>query len=261
MCKFVFVSSTLRGTEPKFFVSVCVSECPRTAKFDGDWPVPNLRLPFPPSFAPLFPRTSPLLPSLTRHSPFSPLLLFPPVSRFLLPFSRARFGALPSQSPARARLSALPLPPIPFPFFSRPPPFSRAPPPPLVFLFCGAFFCPPPPPSSAPLFPRASSPLLCFRVFRSPHCIAVAHHEARIVLLRSFVRSPLAPPPPPCFPCLLPSPALFCARCKARVPTQFKATQPVVAIAAWATQRSDPDFNLSILLLNDASEQCYIAVG
>ena len=45
------------------------------------------------------------------------------------------------------------------------------------------------------------------------------------------------------------------------VPTQFKATQLVVAQAVWATQRSDPDFNLSILLLNNASEQCYITIG
>ena len=45
------------------------------------------------------------------------------------------------------------------------------------------------------------------------------------------------------------------------VPTQFKATQLVVAIAVWATQRSDPDFNLSILLLNNASEQYYITIG
>ena len=34
-----------------------------------------------------------------------------------------------------------------------------------------------------------------------------------------------------------------------KVPTQFKATQLVVAIAVWAIQRSDPYFNLSILLL------------
>jgi hypothetical protein len=45
------------------------------------------------------------------------------------------------------------------------------------------------------------------------------------------------------------------------VATQFKATQLVVAMAVWATQRSDPDFNLSILLLNDASEQYYITIG
>jgi hypothetical protein len=46
------------------------------------------------------------------------------------------------------------------------------------------------------------------------------------------------------------------------VPTQqFKATQLVVAIAVWATQRSDPDFNLSILLLNNESERYYITIG
>ena len=45
------------------------------------------------------------------------------------------------------------------------------------------------------------------------------------------------------------------------IPTQFKATQLVVAIAVWATQRSYPDFNLSILLLNNASEQYYITIG
>jgi hypothetical protein len=45
------------------------------------------------------------------------------------------------------------------------------------------------------------------------------------------------------------------------VPTQFKATQLVVAIAVWATQRSDPDFSLSILLLNNESEQYYITIG
>jgi hypothetical protein len=44
------------------------------------------------------------------------------------------------------------------------------------------------------------------------------------------------------------------------VPTQSKATQLAVALAAWATQRSVPDFNLSILLPN-ASEQCHIAIG
>jgi len=29
---------------------------------------------------------------------------------------------------------------------------------------------------------------------------------------------------------------------KKEVPTQYKATQLVVALAVWATQRSDPDF-------------------
>ena len=47
------------------------------------------------------------------------------------------------------------------------------------------------------------------------------------------------------------------------VPTQFKSTQLVVAIAAWANAISArgarPD--LSILLPNNASEQCYIIVG
>jgi hypothetical protein len=43
------------------------------------------------------------------------------------------------------------------------------------------------------------------------------------------------------------------------IPTQSKATQLVVAQAVWATQRSDSDFNLSILLLS-ASEQCYITM-
>jgi hypothetical protein len=43
-------------------------------------------------------------------------------------------------------------------------------------------------------------------------------------------------------------------------PTQFKATQLAVAQAVWATQRSDPDFNLSILLPN-ASEQYHVAIG
>ena len=45
------------------------------------------------------------------------------------------------------------------------------------------------------------------------------------------------------------------------VPTQFKATQLAVALAAWATQRSVPDFNLSILLPNDASEQRCVIIG
>jgi hypothetical protein len=47
------------------------------------------------------------------------------------------------------------------------------------------------------------------------------------------------------------------------IPTQLKATQLVVAIAVWANAISArgarPD--LSILLLNDASEQCHIIVG
>jgi hypothetical protein len=30
------------------------------------------------------------------------------------------------------------------------------------------------------------------------------------------------------------------------VPTRFKATQLVVALAVWATQRSDPDSNVAI---------------
>jgi hypothetical protein len=49
------------------------------------------------------------------------------------------------------------------------------------------------------------------------------------------------------------------------VPTQFKATQLVVAIAVWAIPVGLTlkllDFNLSILLLNDASEQRCIAIG
>ena len=52
-----------------------------------------------------------------------------------------------------------------------------------------------------------------------------------------------------------------------QVPTQFKATQLVVAIAVWAipgglsiTYRFYCVFNLSILLLN-ASEQYYITIG
>jgi hypothetical protein len=32
--------------------------------------------------------------------------------------------------------------------------------------------------------------------------------------------------------------------CIISIPTQFKATQLVVAMAVWATQRSDPDFRL-----------------
>ena len=54
----------------------------------------------------------------------------------------------------------------------------------------------------------------------------------------------------------------------APVPTQFKATQLVVAIAVWAipgglsiTYRSYCVFNLSILLLNNASEQYYTTIG
>jgi hypothetical protein len=50
---------------------------------------------------------------------------------------------------------------------------------------------------------------------------------------------------------------------KGKVPTQFKATQLVVAIAVWANAISArgarPD--LSIPLLNNASEQCYITIG
>ena len=47
------------------------------------------------------------------------------------------------------------------------------------------------------------------------------------------------------------------------VPTQFKATQLVVAIAVWANAISARGAhpNLSILLLNDASEQYYITIG
>ena len=33
------------------------------------------------------------------------------------------------------------------------------------------------------------------------------------------------------------------------VPTQYKATQLVVALAVWATQRSDPDFTEATLTL------------
>jgi hypothetical protein len=54
--------------------------------------------------------------------------------------------------------------------------------------------------------------------------------------------------------------AIMCHMQLYSVPTQFKATQLVVAIAVWAIQRSDPYFNLSILLLN-ASEQYYITIG
>ena len=51
-------------------------------------------------------------------------------------------------------------------------------------------------------------------------------------------------------------------RCGA-VPTQFKATQLVVAIAVWANAISARGAhpNLSILLLNNASEQYYITIG
>jgi hypothetical protein len=49
------------------------------------------------------------------------------------------------------------------------------------------------------------------------------------------------------------------------VPTQFKATQLVVAIAVWAIPVGLTlkllDFDLSILLLNNASEQYYITIG
>ena len=47
------------------------------------------------------------------------------------------------------------------------------------------------------------------------------------------------------------------------VPTQFKATQLVVAIAVWANAISARGAhpNLSILLLNNASEQYYITIG
>ena len=53
-----------------------------------------------------------------------------------------------------------------------------------------------------------------------------------------------------------------CTRIKA-VPTQFKATQLVVAIAVWANAISARGAhpNLSILLLNNASEQYYITIG
>ena len=47
------------------------------------------------------------------------------------------------------------------------------------------------------------------------------------------------------------------------IPTQFKATQLVVAIAVWANAISARGAhpNLSILLLNNASEQYYITIG
>jgi hypothetical protein len=47
------------------------------------------------------------------------------------------------------------------------------------------------------------------------------------------------------------------------VPTQFKATQLAVAIAVWAKAVSARGAhpNLSILLLNDASEQYCITIG
>ena len=47
------------------------------------------------------------------------------------------------------------------------------------------------------------------------------------------------------------------------VPTQFKATQLVVAIAVWANAISARGAhpNLSILLRNNASEQYYITIG
>ena len=47
------------------------------------------------------------------------------------------------------------------------------------------------------------------------------------------------------------------------VPTQFKATQLVVAIAVWANAISARGAhpNQSILLLNNASEQYYTTIG
>jgi hypothetical protein len=54
-----------------------------------------------------------------------------------------------------------------------------------------------------------------------------------------------------------------CVHAFVQVPTQPKATQLVVAIAVWANAISARGAhpNLSILLLNDASEQRYVTIG